>query len=245
MNWILKGFGILYHIWFFVVVFISIVLILPFIYITSLRETQYHYFFKWMRRWGFFILGGMGLFPSVEWKFRPKKDEQYIIIANHSSEIDIMMTLALVPGCFVFIGKKELAKIPLFGYFYKKTNILVDRKSLTSKKNVLKRAAEKIAEGTGVCIYPEGGIPNDPERLSAFKMGAFKLAVEQGIPILPIVFPNNRKHFPDFTQGGYPGILKARVLPPIPTKDISLQNLNELKQKCFDLLDTNLEQMQS
>ncbi len=245
MNWIGKGFGILYHIWFFVVVFISILLILPFILITSIAEKQYKYFFKWMRRWAYIILGGMGFIPKVDWRFRPKKDEQYIIIANHSSEIDIMMTLALVPGCFVFIGKKELAKIPVFGYFYKRTNILVDRKSISSKKNVLKRAAEKIEEGTGVCIYPEGGIPNDPVRLAPFKMGAFKLAVEFGIPILPIAFPNNRRHFPDFTEGGYPGVLKARVLPPIPTKDLSLQDLDELKEKCFDLLDSHLEEMQS
>lgn len=197
-----------------------------------------------MRRWGDLILFGMGFFKKVDWQYKPKKDEQFIIIANHSSEIDIMMTLALVPGCFVFIGKKELAKLPVFGYFYKKTNILVDRKSITSKRNVLKRAQEKIDEGTGVCIYPEGGIPRDPIRLGPFKMGAFKLALENGLPILPLVFPNNRKHFPDFTEGGYPGILRARVLPPIETKNLSLQDLDSLKDQCFELLDNHLKEYQ-
>ena len=84
-----------------------------------------------------------------------------MLCANHTSMADIMLMLAVIKNPFVFVGKKELAKIPLFGFFYKRTCILVDRKSSKSRMEVFKRAQKRINQGLSICIFPEGGVPDD------------------------------------------------------------------------------------
>ncbi|MDX5426938.1 MAG: 1-acyl-sn-glycerol-3-phosphate acyltransferase [Bacteroidota bacterium] len=236
-------FGALYHVWYFAVQFLVILTILPFIFITSMNENGYRRFFRWAKIWGKAVLFFMGCLPRINWKYKPSTDQPYIIIANHASELDIMMTFALVPSPFVFIGKKELARIPLFGYFYRRTNILVDRSSLRSKKRVLEMASEKLRKGIGVCIYPEGGIPPKSIELAPFKAGAFKLAIEEGVPILPITYPDNGRRFPDMWEGGAPGSLRATIHPPIETKDLTLQDLPELRERCYQLIRSELHRL--
>jgi 1-acyl-sn-glycerol-3-phosphate acyltransferase len=182
----------------------------------------------------------MGYYRKTDKKYWLEKDQQYIIIANHASELDIMMCLAIVPNCFVFIGKKELASLPLFGYFYKRTNILVDRNSIASKREVMIKARKKLENGIGLCVFPEGGIPDPSFKMAPFKMGAFKLAIETGVPILPITFPDNKKHFPDIFDGGYPGRLRATIHPAIETKNLTLTDLPKLKDQCFNLINDEL-----
>jgi 1-acyl-sn-glycerol-3-phosphate acyltransferase len=153
--------------------------------------------------------------------------------------IDIMMTLAVIPDCFLFIGKKELAKFPLFGYFYKRTNILVDRKSLSSRKKVYHQAAAELAQGVGVAIYPEGGIPEASYKLAPFKAGAFKLAAESHVAIVPIVYYDNKYKMPDWHIGGYPGVLRAKILDPITPESLSE---DELKELCYQRMLEELNQ---
>ncbi len=214
--------------------------ILPFIFLTSLKEDTYNNFFWWARRWAMLVLIGMGYYWQVKRLGKPEKDKTYIIIGNHSSEIDIMMMLVLVKKEFVFIGKKELARLPLFGYFYKRTNILVDRTSLASKKAVLKQAGLRLADGTGVCIFPEGGIPTPDYLLAPFKAGAFKLAIEHQIPILPISFPDNKRHFGEFWDGGYPGRLRATIHQPIDVSGLEEKDISRLMDSCYTILHDEL-----
>lgn len=209
--------------------------------ISAQDEKNYKYFFRWARRWARGVLFFMGLFPKVKWEGKPDKNKQYIIVSNHSSEVDIMMNLILLPNSFVFIGKKELAKLPLFGYFYKRTNILVDRKSIASKRNVMDRAARKLHSGVGLCIYPEGGIPDPKIRLAPFKVGAFKLAVDAQVDILPITFADNKRRFPDaWGDGGVPGRLRATVHEVIPVRGKSTEEIEELKEYCYSVIFNEL-----
>jgi len=71
-------------------------------------------------------------------------------------------------------------------------------------------------------------------------MGAFKLAIETGVPILPITFPDNKKHFPEIFEGGYPGRLRATIHLPIETKDLTVADLPDLKNQCYDLINEEL-----
>ena len=119
-----------------------------------------------------------------------------MLVANHTSMTDIMLMLYLSRNPFVFVGKKELAKIPLFGFFYKRTCILVDRYSAKSRHEVFVRAQNKLNQGLSVCIFPEGGVPDDKNVvLDQFKDGAFRLAIEHGIPVIPLTFHDNKKRF--------------------------------------------------
>lgn len=217
-----------------------IIALSPFIYATSRKPEDHAKFSTWARIWAKASLFLMGIKVVTKGTEIIKKDQLYVICANHASELDIMMTLAVVPNSFVFIGKKELAKFPIFGYFYKKTNVLVDRSSLSSKRRAMELASHKLKSGVGMCIFPEGGIPKK-EGLAPFKMGAFKLAVDHGVPILTIAYPDNRKLFPDFMEGGRPGIARAWVLSNDNTKGLTEDDLTPLRdrtyQRIFDALN--------
>lgn len=178
-----------------------------------------------------------GFTPRVEWLGqKPNKNGQYIICTNHSSMVDIMLTLAVFPSKFLFIGKKELASLPVFGYFYKRTNILVDRSSLRSRKQVFEMAGQKLEEGLGLCIYPEGGAPKEDISLASFKMGAFRLAAEKGVTIIPATYLDCKTKFPFNFFKGYPGRLRVVVHPFLEPRDHNPEEAKRLKNECYRLI---------
>ena len=152
-----------------------------------------------------------------------------MFIANHTSMTDIMLMLVVVKNPFVFVGKKELGKIPIFGFFYKRTCILVDRKDAKSRRDVFESAQKKLNQGLSVCIFPEGGVPIDETIvLDAFKDGAFRLAIEHKIPIAPMTFHDNKRRFSYTFFSGGPGIMRVMVHDLLHTKELSLEDKKEL-----------------
>ena len=112
--------------------------------------------------WSDFILFFMGLFPSKNKKLITKPITPYIFVANHVSMIDVMLLVSTVrKNPLVFIGKKELEKIPIYGSIYKRTMILVDRSSNESKKQVFIQTKQKLNSGISIAIFPEGTIPGE------------------------------------------------------------------------------------
>ena len=159
------------------------------------REQWYPFFFKLARIWARFILIGMGFIFKIKRDQILRKKASYMFVANHTSMVDIMLMLVAIKNPFVFVGKKELAKIPLFGFFYKRTCILVDRSSPQSRQAVFLRAQRRLRQGLSICIFPEGGVPDEKIVLDTFKDGAFRLAINHQIPIVPITFYDNKKRF--------------------------------------------------
>jgi 1-acyl-sn-glycerol-3-phosphate acyltransferase len=212
--------------------FISIVILLPLLIISILKESWYPYFFRLARAWAAIILYGMGFIPKIKAEQKILKDKSYLLVSNHTSMIDIMMMLYLSRNPFVFVGKKELARYPLFGFFYKRTCILVDRKNPSSRHAVFQQAQKRLEKGLSVCIFPEGGVPDDTSViLDQFRDGAFRLAINHQIPIVPIVFYDNKKRFSYHFFSGSPGVLRAKVLPFVKTEGLTLQNKRELNQQ--------------
>ncbi|WP_417609580.1 lysophospholipid acyltransferase family protein [Owenweeksia hongkongensis] len=240
MNIISAALSSIWKVWYYTTILIAILMLFPLLVITSANPAWYKSFFYLSRVWAWTVLLLSGFIPKTTWLQKPDREGIYIICANHTSMIDIMMTLALFPNCFLFIGKKELAKFPLFGYFYKKTNLLVDRKSMRSRKTVFDRAAVKIDEGYGLCIFPEGGVPDTDVVLAPFKTGAFRLAVNKQITIIPVSFLDNKKHLPfDFAKGG-PGILRAVVHPFIVPNSAEEHEVEILMEKCREAILSGL-----
>lgn len=231
----------IWRVWFYVAIFMAIVLLSPFILVTSQRAGWYPIFFRFARIWAWMVLLLSGFWPRATWLQRPKKGERYIICPNHTSMADIMMTLALFPNCFLFIGKKELANLPLFGYFYKKTNLLVDRSSIRSKQRVFQLGAEKLDQGIGLCIYPEGGVPDADMELAAFKNGAFRLAADKGVSIIPVTYPDNKRHLPFDFRKGAPGVLRAVIHPFVVPQGDSAEEVARLKSECYKSIISALE----
>jgi 1-acyl-sn-glycerol-3-phosphate acyltransferase len=217
--------------------FFSIVLLLPFLLISILKEEWYPFFFKMARAWAKINLFGMGFIPKIKTEQKILKDKSYLLVSNHTSMIDIMMMLYLSKNPFVFVGKKELARYPLFGFFYKRTCILVDRKNPSSRHAVFQQAQKRLERGLSVCIFPEGGVPDDTSMiLDQFRDGAFRLAINHQIPIVPIVFYDNKKRFSYQFFSGSPGVLRAKVLPFIETHGLTLHHKRALNQQVRQLI---------
>lgn len=160
-----------------------------------------------------------------------------MLVANHTSMTDIMLMFHIVKNPFVFVGKKELVKIPIFGFFYKRTCILVDRNSSKSKKEVFLRANRRLKQGISICIFPEGGIPDDESiLLDKFRDGAFRLAIEHQIPIVPMVFFDNKKRFSYTFLSGSPGKMRAKILPFVETKGKTLDDKIKLKEEVREMI---------
>ncbi|MGK0386559.1 MAG: 1-acyl-sn-glycerol-3-phosphate acyltransferase [Patiriisocius sp.] len=224
-------FIILYRIWFYILLAIPILAMFPFLLISTLKQTWYPTFFKLSRVWAAFILYGMGLIPKIKRETIYQKKESYMFVSNHTSMTDIMLMLYVTQNPFVFVGKKELGKIPLFGFFYKRTCILVDRNNPKSRREVFESAQRRLSQGLSICIFPEGGVPEDTRViLDTFKDGAFRLAIEHQIPIAPIVFHDNKKHFSYDFFSGSPGRLRVKTLPLIPTKGEPLDNKRAINE---------------
>lgn len=160
-----------------------------------------------------------------------------MFVANHTSMLDIMLMFYSTKSPFVFVGKKELAKIPLFGYIYKRTCILVDRGNSKSRVEAFRRAEKRLDEGLSVCIFPEGGVPDDLSLiLDQFKDGAFRLSIDHKIPIAPMTFHDNKKRFPySFFIGG-PGKMRVMVHKLIPTAELTLDNRKALKNETREVI---------
>jgi 1-acyl-sn-glycerol-3-phosphate acyltransferase len=210
----------LYRIWFYVLMGLPIILMFPFLFISILKERWYPYFFVMARIWAKVILYGMGFLTKVETEQEIIAGKSYMFVSNHTSMTDIMLMLSTVKNPFVFVGKTELAKIPLFGFFYKRTCILVDRTSSKSRMEVFERAQRKISQGYSICIFPEGGVPADESIvLDEFKDGAFRLAIDHGLPIVPMTFADNKKRFSYTFFSGSPGIMRVKIHPFFETKN--------------------------
>ena len=217
---------------------VVIVVLSPFLFLTIWSVNTYSSFYKIARIWAKLTFFGMGMSYHIERQNQLEKNKSYVFIANHTSMMDIMMMLILVKdNPFVFVGKSELAKIPIFGFFYKRTCILVDRSNAQSRHQVFESAQARLNKGLSICIFPEGGVPDDTSIvLDKFKDGAFRLAIDHQIPIVPIALGRLKYFFP-FTWGlGYPGKVPVKMFEPINTEGKIQNDKKDIKALCYATL---------
>ena len=229
-------FWVLYRIWFYILVALPIIVLFPILLLSISREKWYPYFFKLARFWAKFILIGMGFAYKIIKEETPDKKKSYMFVANHTSMVDIMLMLAAVKNPFVFVGKKELAKIPLFGFFYKRTCILVDRSSAKSRQAVFLRAQRRLKQGLSICIFPEGGVPEEHILLDEFKDGAFRLAINHQIPVVPISFYDNKIRFSYTFFSGGPGRMRAKIHKFLKTEGLQIEDTKALNEKARTII---------
>jgi 1-acyl-sn-glycerol-3-phosphate acyltransferase len=237
MNIIKIIFWTLWRIWFYIMMALPILVMFPFLVISTLKETWYPYFFVMARIWAKCILYGSGFYYKIDREQELDPEKSYMFVANHTSMTDIMLMLAVVRNPFVFVGKKELTKIPLFGFFYKRTCILVDRGNSKSRLEVFQMAQKRLKQGLSICIFPEGGVPDDESvLLDDFKDGAFRLAIDHQIAIAPMTFPDNKKRFSYTFFSGSPGLMRVKTHIPIETKNLTQEDKKQLKEKTRNLI---------
>lgn len=227
---------LIWRAWFYVLMFLGIIIMSPVLIILSSSEKLYPRFWKVVRVFSYIIIYGMGCRLKIEREEEIQKDQSYVFCANHTSFLDIWIMCILSKNPIVFVGKKELVKIPVFGYFYKRVVIMVDRGDANSRRKVYGRAKKRLTNGTSVAIYPEGLVPDEGIILAPFKNGAFSLAIEHQIPVVPQVYFDCKRSFSWNVFRGGPVTLRVKQCKFIPTKDLTLENRILLKKEAFKLI---------
>lgn len=143
------------------------------------------------------------------------------------------------------MGKAELKRIPMFGIFFKRMNISVNRSSIKDSHKAYKRARNDLRKGISLAIFPEATIPACSPELGPFKNGAFRLAIEMQVPIVPITFLDNWSIFPDNNENRMvlrPGLSRIVIHEPIPTTGLTEEDANNLRDKVAVIIRNTLEQ---
>jgi 1-acyl-sn-glycerol-3-phosphate acyltransferase len=181
----------------------------------------------------FFAFGFLRFEVVSEQKIDPK--QVYVFCANHFSYLDIPAFVKILPNYFSFVGKSSIKKVPLFGYLYSRLNILVDRNDRASRSATLAKSIRALQSNRSIIIFPEGGITskNFPYMSSPLKDGAFAMAIQQQVPILPVSFLNNHQLMDDDYIALKPGLIQVRVHAPIETLGLTQEDLPVLREKVF------------
>ncbi len=191
-----------------------------------------NFVFSVMRLWSRIISALMGLRVSVMGVENIEPGTSYIVTPNHQGMADVHALASALPLKFRWVIKKELLRIPVLGWALWTTGpIAIDRSNPSASIEKLNREKdEKLKDGWSVLIYPEGTRTPDGN-LKDFKKGAFMMAVQTGIPILPVVCNGAFKILPKKTLAFRSGHVTLTICPPIPTKGLSVKDVPELMSK--------------
>tara|TARA_B100001287_G_scaffold266917_1_gene261373 strand:- start:1990 stop:2703 length:714 start_codon:yes stop_codon:yes gene_type:complete len=170
----------------------------------------------------------------------------YIIVANHTSYLDIFFMYSILPKHpFVFLGKSEILTYPIIRTYFKNLNIPVFRFDRKKVGQSFSLALDAIHDGWSLVIFPEGTIPavNIP-KMVPFKNGAFKIAKEAKVPIVPITFTTNHLLFSDPTDifgPARPGISRFYIGQYISKYEVETMSFTELNKICFQRVEAPLK----
>lgn len=183
------------------------------------------------RRWIRWIFAACGIEIQVAGLEHLEPAATYVVMSNHQSAIDIGALVTGLPFPWRFVAKKEIARIPFFGWAVRLAgNIVIDRSNNERSVASLQAAARRIREGLNVIIFPEGTRSPTGE-LQDFKSGGFHLAIEAGVPILPVTVSGSQRITPKHSLRVESGVVKLQIGAPIPTAGLGREGRHELKER--------------
>lgn len=231
--------GRIFCLWTLIVFIITMLVVaLPMWAVGLIKEPKRTEIFrKISKAWMTVFFAVTGCRFKIKGKENFKPGENYIVICNHNSFMDVPVSTPFIPGANKTIAKIELANIPLFGLIYKRGSILVDRKDKLSRRESFIKMREVLAMGMHMCIYPEGTRNKTQEPLKEFHDGAFKLAIDTNKSLLPAIIFNTKKILPTGKAFYFwPSKMELHFLPPVAIKNSD--NVEELKQTLFTLMSS-------
>jgi 1-acyl-sn-glycerol-3-phosphate acyltransferase len=225
----------IYTLWVLIVFTVFMIVLLPGILIPFLLGRKFSwigYSFLWIWSWIFSML------TFIRYNLRGRESIQkgtsYIYVSNHTSFLDIPGIRLLIPGEFRPIAKKELLKIPVFGLIVRTGTVVVDRSSAQSRKQSMEALREILKGGISILVFAEGTQNRTKEILQPFKDGAFRIAIDSQLPIIPLVVVGAGPLMPPGTLTIKPGKIKVIAGEPIPVQGLTTEDTQMLKQKTFD-----------
>ena len=165
-----------------------------------------------------------------------RNGQSYIYVSNHTSFLDIPGLWMIIPGEKKPLAKKELLKIPVFGWIARSASVIVDRSSGESRKKSMEKLKTILSRGVSILLFAEGTQNRTREPLQPFKDGAFRIAIDAQQPILPMVVVGAGPLMPPGTVRMKPGRIKVIVAPEIPTEGLTPSDQGKLKQETFDVM---------
>lgn len=168
--------------------------------------------------------------------------QTYIIVSNHVSALDFMINALAYPGTYKYLAKRELVKVPLFGFIVRKMCVLVDRSSQSSRAASMKYLKDTLQEGYSVFLYPEGTRNRTDQPLIPFHKGAFKIALESGCPIAVQTILNVKKVSGQASGLDLcPGVVRVVWSEPIEVKCLEMKDLEVLSEQVRAQMCRHLE----
>ncbi|MBX2910966.1 MAG: 1-acyl-sn-glycerol-3-phosphate acyltransferase [Cyclobacteriaceae bacterium] len=228
----------IYLVWVLIVFSVFMVLYLPGILVPFVfGDKAASVSFKFLKLWSW-TFSKLNFIPyHIKGRENIGKGKAYIYVGNHTSYLDIPGITLTIPTQFRPLAKKELQKIPVFGWIARSACIIVDRSSNESRRKSMEHLKEVLAMGISILIFPEGTQNRTQKRLQPFFDGAFRIAIETKQPILPIVVLNAGKLMPPHKLHIEPGTIRIVVGKEIPTAHLTLKETGTLKQKVFATME--------
>jgi 1-acyl-sn-glycerol-3-phosphate acyltransferase len=183
------------------------------------------------RWWSRIICTLSGVKIEVEGQRDLDRSHSYVFMANHLSTVDIWALYVALPLPVRMIAKKQLGAIPLFGWaMWAGRFIFIDRHNAISARRSIDRAKERIRAGASVLLFPEGTRSRDGQ-LQPFKKGGFHLAIDAGVPIVPVALQGTRELMPRGSLRVRPGRVRVIIGAPIPTTGLEVDDRNALLER--------------
>jgi len=193
------------------------------------------------RLWSRWMLAAVGARVDYEGLDRIDTSRPYVFIANHQSSVDIWVLLAALPLTTRFVAKRELQKVPVIGWALSASgSIFVDRTDRGRAIASLRGAAERIREGVSVILFAEGTRSRDGTLLP-FKKGPFHVALQAGVPVVPIAISGSWDVLPPRSLKVRPGRVLVRLLEPVDVAPWQPDRIDGLRNHVYGAVQTALE----
>lgn len=191
--------------------------------------------------WAYVMLAVSFVSTEIKNKEKIQPGTSYIIISNHQSLYDIIALVTTLGIQYRWFIKKEVLKIPLFGYaLYASRNIFIDRSNTAKAIESINKGIDRLPGGAGVMVFAEGTRSPDG-RIHEFKKGGFVTAVRRKIPILPVTVNGSRRVLPKRSVVVKPGKIQIVIGDPIDTSGYTSANIDELIDKTRQAVMANFD----
>jgi 1-acyl-sn-glycerol-3-phosphate acyltransferase len=192
--------------------------------------------------WADIWFPAVGIFHRNIYEQAPAERSAYIYIANHISWLDAAIIFKIFRQPLRPLGKAETGKIPVFGFIYRNIAVTVDRSSPAARQKSVRRLKSILRKGVSVLVFPEGTFNETTEPLAPFFDGAFRIAIETGTPIKPVLLLDTYDRMPYHTALSLnPGKDRAVFLEEIPVTGLTAEDLPMLRDRARVIMELALK----
>jgi len=199
--------------------------------VTRLGRRTTGHFTWWARHWGRSMMRMMGIRVRATGTEGLDPTAPYVFVANHQNGLDIPVVADCLPVAFGFVAKAELERVPFLGAALRYSpSVFVDRTDGRRTLESMRSAGQEIRSGSSVLVFPEGARSYDG-RMGPFQKGAFLLAVEAGVPLVPVTIVNGPEVFNEKRRVSRPGVIRVVIGEPIPLTGRTRRDIPDLMDR--------------